>query len=95
MAKTTKQGLPSNPKITPVTPDHLPKDQQEVTLPQPVSQEEIQVFAQALRQVKRPRSTAPTNTPQNFLQQIEFYDDGVNRRVYFYVGGSWRYAALT
>lgn len=38
---------------------------------------------------------APNFVPRNFLEAIQLMDDGVNRRVYFYMNGSWRYTALT
>lgn len=44
---------------------------------------------------KKHITTAPTHTPRNFYEQIEVYDDGVNFRIYVYVNGTWRYAALT
>lgn len=56
---------------------------------------DIAVFLQMLRTIKQPLATAPANSPKNFLQQIEFYDDGVNFRLYLYVNNTWRYCALT
>ena len=49
----------------------------------------------ALRLMKKPLSSVPTLTPKTFLDQIQFYDDGANRRVYFYFNKTWRYATLT
>ena len=48
-----------------------------------------------LSRVKKYRTTAPTHTPKNFYEQIEFFDDSVNIRIYVYVNGSWRYVGLT
>lgn len=50
---------------------------------------------EGLRKVKAFRTTAPTNVPKSFIDAIEFYDDGANRRVYFYINKTWRYATLT
>jgi hypothetical protein len=49
----------------------------------------------ALRKVKRPVSTAPTHTPQTFVEQFVVYESGATRRLYIYVGTAWRYVALT
>lgn len=40
-------------------------------------------------------TSAPTYIPKNFYESIVYYDDGVNRRVYFYVNNTWRLIALT
>jgi hypothetical protein len=44
---------------------------------------------------KRHLTAAPTFKPKNFAEQIQFYDDATNRRIYLYINGSWRYVALT
>ena len=44
---------------------------------------------------KRHLTAAPTFTPRTLLEAIQFMDDGADIRVYFYVNGAWRYAALT
>lgn len=54
----------------------------------------IPLFKQ-MRSVKRPLSAAPTFTPQNFLEQIQFYKNGSTYRVYFYIEGSWKYSTLS
>ena len=56
--------------------------------------EEFIVFLEGLRMIKKHRTSPPTNIPKNFLEQIEFMDDGVNRRLYLYVNKAWRYVAL-
>lgn len=53
------------------------------------------VILEGLKTVKRHLTAAPTFVPQNFADQIQLYDDGVDRRIYVYVNGTWRYAALT
>ena len=57
--------------------------------------EDFENILELLRQIKRHRTTAPTNIPRNFLEQIEFYDDGTNIRLYLYVNKGWHYASLT
>lgn len=57
--------------------------------------ETFETFLELLRQIKRHRTTVPTHKPQSFIEQIEFYDDGTNFRVYFYIKNTWRYVALT
>lgn len=63
--------------------------------PERASLEDYLVFLEMLRRMKTHRTTAPTHKPKSFLEQIEFYDDGVNRRIYLYINGTWRYASLT
>jgi hypothetical protein len=48
-----------------------------------------------LRRPKYDLSTAPTFIPKTFLEQIQFYENGATRRIYFFINGSWRYATLT
>jgi hypothetical protein len=50
---------------------------------------------QYLRSPKGYLKVAPTFRPKIFLDQIQFYDDGTNRRIYFYVNKVWRYTTLT
>lgn len=69
------------------TPTALPQSQASI--------EEFIVVLSAIRAIKRHVTTAPTATPQNFVDQFVFYDDGVNLRLYVYVNGTWRYTALT
>ena len=52
-------------------------------------------FLEAMRTVKAHVDVAPTFTPKNFYEQIQFYDDGATRRIYIYINGDWRYVALT
>jgi hypothetical protein len=72
--------------------------QQQVPFAQPSTTPSIDEFIivlSALRLTKKHLAAAPTSTPKNFLDQIQFYDDGTNRRVYFYVNKTWRFATLT
>lgn len=69
------------------------KDQKQ---PDPL-QDFLQVLA-ALRKPKIHLTSAPTFTPKNFLEQIQFYDDEAGsptRRIYIYVNNSWSYITLT
>lgn len=54
----------------------------------------IPLLTQMLR-AKQPLSAAPTFTPRNSFEQWQLYESGSTRRIYFYVAGTWRYAALT
>lgn len=47
------------------------------------------------RRFKSSISSAPTGVPKNFFEQFEFYENGATRRLYVYVGSSWRYCSLT
>jgi hypothetical protein len=55
-------------------------------------------FLGLLTAVRQPRlsiAIPPTVIPKTFLDQIQFYDDGTNCRLYLYVNKVWRYVALT
>ncbi len=55
-------------------------------------------FVAVLDLLRRPKyhiTAAPSFTPKSFLEQIQFYENGATRRIYFYINGSWRYATLT
>ena len=54
----------------------------------------IRLF-EMLRVVKRSVSVVPTRAPQNFLEQIVIYKNGVTLRLYVWVDNAWRYVALT
>lgn len=63
--------------------------------PAPHKDDTYTVFLEMLRVLKQHRTSAPTEIPRSFLEQIQFYDDGANRRVYFYINKTWRYSTLT
>jgi len=88
-----KQALQSG-KAKPLEPQikENPQPPQD-TSPQAIS--EFSIVLSALRRVRKNLTSAPTLTPKNFLDQIQFYDDGSSRRVYFYVNNTWRYVTLT
>jgi hypothetical protein len=62
---------------------------------QPLGFNEYQAIIETLRRPRRHLTAAPTFTPKTLFDQIQFYDDGINRRTYFYVNGTWRYSTLT
>jgi hypothetical protein len=62
---------------------------------EPFSPNDYQAIIQALRRPRRHLTAAPTLVPKSFVDQIQFYDDGTNRRIYFYINNTWRYATLT
>ena len=55
----------------------------------PVDKNDIQMFLYLLRGIKQHITSAPTNIPKNFLQQIEFYDDGTEKRMYLFINNAW------
>jgi hypothetical protein len=61
----------------------------------PNTLDEYTPIIETLRRPRRHLTSAPTFTPKSLLDQIQFFDDGTNRRVYIYVNGAWRYASLT
>ena len=61
-------------------------------------EEFIETFTPLLSQqlhIKQPLSAAPTFTPRNAFEQWKIYENGATRRLYLYVGGTWRFVALT
>jgi hypothetical protein len=55
-------------------------------------------FIAVLEMLRRPKyhiDSVPDFTPKTFLEQIQFYENGSTRRIYFYVNGTWRYTTLT
>lgn len=52
-------------------------------------------FLEAMRVTKKSIDTAPTFTPKNFYEQIQFYENGATHRIYIHINGSWYYVALT
>jgi hypothetical protein len=78
-------------KVGFVTPPVAPPQKDTDAIPS----EGYRPIIEALRRLKPHRTTAPDFLPMTLLDQIQFYDDGSNRRVYFYINKTWRYAALT
>jgi hypothetical protein len=72
-----------------------------IGMPEPAPQRrtyQLEDFLPILRELLSPKQhleSAPTFVPQTLLESIQIYDDGVDRRIYFYVNGTWRYVALT
>jgi hypothetical protein len=59
---------------------------------------ELGDFLPLLVQLLSPKqhlTSAPTFTPRDLLEQIQLFDDGVDRRLYLFVNGAWSYCALT
>jgi len=78
-------------KITSIEPPAVP----EKPTPPALDLETYLAVLEGMKRPKRHLTAAPTFTPQNLAEQIQFYDDGTNRRVYFYINKTWRYATLT
>lgn len=55
----------------------------------PFDKNDIQFFLNRLRAIKQSRTTAPTNVPKNFLEQIEFYQSGSENRLYLFINNAW------
>jgi hypothetical protein len=82
----SKQVEIQTPQPTPDTPS-TPQDSS--------SMDEFLAILFLARRYRRHLTTAPTFKPKTFLDQIQLYDDGTNRRAYFYINNTWRYTALT
>ena len=61
----------------------------------PNSADDYTPLVETLRRPRRHLTAEPNFTPRNLMEQIQFYDDGADRRVYFYVNGTWSYTTLT
>jgi len=72
-----------------------PQPQQQQVLPPDDSMNQFIGMLTSIRQPRLSVATAPTVIPKTFLDQIQFYDDGTNRRLYIYVNKVWRYVTLT
>lgn len=57
--------------------------------------EDYIAILQILRAPAKFLTSAPTYTPKSFVESIQFFDDGVDFRLYLYINGTWRYVALT
>lgn len=75
--------------VPPVVPP-IPEEQLSTFKP-----EDFMVILQKLQAPARYITTAPTDTPKNFLDSIRFYDSGGVRRLYLFINASWRYVVLT
>ena len=68
------------------------------TPPPPPPPDMLPQFLGLLQNLRTPRqhlSAAPTLVPKTMVDQIQFYDDGTNRRLYLYINNTWRYVTLT
>jgi len=50
------------------------------------------ILMEILHRIKKHRTTAPTHVPKDFMGQIEFYDDGSEKRTYKWINGQWVYS---
>ncbi|MEI6529691.1 MAG: hypothetical protein WCN88_04865 [Candidatus Falkowbacteria bacterium] len=46
-------------------------------------------------QIKQHWKVVPTYYPKNFYEQTVYFDDGINRRIYTFINGVWRYVTMT
>lgn len=81
--------------------DQIEVIEQEAPAPDPIPSNpkndisQYTTFLEAMKVTKRHITVAPTNTPKNFFDQIEFFDDGADVNLYIWINGTWRYVALT
>lgn len=60
------------------------------------NQEEFnQVFIDDLIKLKSFITVAPTFIPKKFIEQIQFFYDGTDYKVYFYINNNWKSIILT
>lgn len=50
------------------------------------------ILIELLHRIKKHRTTAPTHVPKDFMGQIEFYDDGSEKRTYKWINSQWVYS---
>jgi len=81
--------------------EEVKKEPEKEKIAEPIIKETLEDFIivlEELRQIKRYQTTAPTNIPRNFLEQIEFVkttDTPPDFRVYFYIANEWKYITLS
>lgn len=81
--------------------EFIPQDEPSAIPPatqEPLNKETLDQYIVLLRKLQSPNrhiDTAPTDTPQNFLDSFRFFDDGTNRRLYVFINGTWRYSTLS
>lgn len=80
------------PEIVDIPDDPTPQPPKELF---PFKIEDYIAILNQIRTTKRHIEVAPTATPKTFMDQIQFFDDGVDYRLYIYINGTWRYVALT
>lgn len=78
--------------IPPADPLLKKPDSAEITKP---TIETYVSILQQFRTKKKHLTSAPTFTPKNFYDSIQFYDTGGVRRLYLYINNAWRYVVLT
>jgi hypothetical protein len=57
--------------------------------------DQLDPILNAIRRIRAPLTAAPTFTPKNFLEQIQFYDYGGVQKLYLYINKVWRSVTLT
>jgi hypothetical protein len=55
----------------------------------PQVNDEYQLFLETLRRPKTHLTEAPSFLPKNFLEQIQFVDDGADQYLALYINGAW------
>lgn len=50
------------------------------------------ILMELLHRIKKHRTTAPTHVPKDFMGQLEFYDDGSEKRTYKWINSQWVYS---
>lgn len=81
-----------------VKPVEVPQDLKNKTEVKDPTQPSIEGYISILQQMrtkKKHLTSAPTFTPKNFYDSIQFYDTGGVRRLYLFVNNDWRYVVLT
>lgn len=61
----------------------------------PFKLEDYIATLQILRSTAKFLTVAPTFIPKSFVESIQFFDDGVDVRLYLYINSTWRYVILT
>ena len=80
--------------LEPILPPEVKKTSEETDPSKPTLETYLSVLQQ-FRTKKKHLVSAPTFTPKNFYDSIQFYDTGGVRRLYLYVNNAWRYVVLT
>jgi hypothetical protein len=53
-----------------------------------------QIYIRDLINLKQHITSEPTFIPKKFIDQIQFYDDGTDQKLYLYINNTWKSITL-
>lgn len=92
-SELTERELAGQVKVlTPESPEAVVEGAK--TTPEKLDEEAFYPVLKKLRAVLGTVDAAPTHEPKSLAEQIVFYENAGDERVYFYLDGSWNYITL-